>query len=47
MKEYRVRWLGRVQKKRTMHNFENKASFALGEERDKLNSQDRDGKRNV
>ena len=30
-----------------MHNFENKASFTLGEERDKLNSQDRDGKLKV
>jgi len=34
-------------KKKPMHNFENKAPFALGEERDKLRSQDRDGKLKV
>ena len=49
MKEYRVRWLEHVQKKkqRTTHNFENKASFTLREETDKLHSQDRDGKLQV
>jgi len=37
----------RERERETMHDFENKASFTFGEERDKLHSQDRDGKLKV